>query len=260
LKPADWFPLDPRRPKQTIIADASIIVATMLGSGYSNECWLVCGHRETKEEITMAKILHINASPRAESRSLAVAQAFLESYRKAHPDDTVETLNLFESKLIPFDGAVMQAKYAVLGGNNPTDEQKAAWAEVEKLADHFKGFDKYIVNVPMWNFNVPYTLKHYIDILTQPGLTFTHSPEKGYQGLVTGRKAFVAYARGGEYAEGTDAAAIDHQKPWFNFALNFIGITDLTTVDVEGTLYGPEVADKRTAEAAAKARELANGF
>lgn len=208
----------------------------------------------------MAKILHINASPREGSRSLAVAKAFLETYLAAHPGDTVETLNLFKANLMPFDGAVMEAKYAVLGGNNPTGEQELAWANVNTLADHLKSFDKYVINVPMWNFSVPYVLKQYIDILTQPGITFSYTPEEGYKGLVTGKKAFIAYARGGEYPEGSDAAKIDHQKPWFNFALNFIGITDLVTVDIEGTLYGKQIADERTAAAIEEAKLLANSF
>lgn len=208
----------------------------------------------------MARILHLNASPRGGSRSLAVAKAFLDTYLEKNQSDTVETLNLFEASLMPFDGDVMQAKYAVLGGATPTPEQQAAWDQVKALAAHFASFDKYVINVPMWNYGVPYVLKQYIDILTQPGITFSYTPEEGYKGLVTGKKAFVVYARGGEYAEGTPAAAIDHQKPWFNFALNFIGIKDLVTVDVEGTLYGKQVADERTAAAIVAAKPLAENF
>lgn len=208
----------------------------------------------------MAKVLHINASPREGSRSLAVAKAFLETYKSAHPDDTVETFDLFRANLKPFDGAVLAAKYAVLSGNNPSGDEVEAWAEVNALADHLKSFDKYVINVPMWNFGVPYILKQYIDIITQPGITFSYTPEEGYKGLITGKKAFVVYARGGEYPDGSDAAKIDHQKPWFNFALNFIGITDLSTVDVDGTLYGKEIADQRTAEAIEKAKPIAAAF
>ena len=208
----------------------------------------------------MAKILHINSSPRENSRSLAVATAFLDAYAAKNPGDTVETLNLFEANLMAFDGAAMQAKYAVLSGGAPTGEEVAAWARVTALADHLKSFDKYVFNVPMWNFGVPYVLKQYIDILTQPGITFSYDPSEGYRGLVTGKKAFVVYARGGEYEEGTQAASLDHQKPWLNFALSFIGITDLSSVEVDGTLYGLAVADERTAAAIAKAKPIAEAF
>ena len=29
-----------------------------------------------------------------------------------------------------------------------------------RFADHFKSADKYIVSLPMWNFGIPYKLKH----------------------------------------------------------------------------------------------------
>ena len=65
----------------------------------------------------------------------------------------------------------------------------------------------------MWNFGVPYKLKHYIDVITQPGLSFSFSPETGYTGLVTGKPAAVIYARGGEYSSSEAAARMDFQKP-----------------------------------------------
>ena len=60
-----------------------------------------------------------------------------------------------------------------------------------KIAEHFKSADKYVFSLPMWNFGIPYKLKHFIDVLVQPGLTFSFSPETGYKGLVTGKPAVV---------------------------------------------------------------------
>lgn len=65
----------------------------------------------------MKKLLYIQASPRiGRSASIAVADHFLEVYRARHPDDTVETLNLWEADLPEFDGATIDAKYAILQG------------------------------------------------------------------------------------------------------------------------------------------------
>ena len=53
----------------------------------------------------MAKLLHIESSPRKDrSSSIQVAKAFLEEYRKTHPGDTVETLDLWKTDLPRFDG------------------------------------------------------------------------------------------------------------------------------------------------------------
>ncbi|MFW6162665.1 MAG: FMN-dependent NADH-azoreductase [Planctomycetota bacterium] len=210
----------------------------------------------------MSKILHLQASPRGErSKSIAVATAFLDVYRDGHPDDDVETLDLFETELIAFDGLALRGKYAILHGQEHTDEEAAAWRTVEALADHFKSADKYVLAVPMWNFGIPYRLKHYIDILVQPTLTFNYTPEEGYTGLVTGRRAFVAYARGGEYPEGTEAESFDFQKKHLDTILGFIGITDVQSVVVQPTLMGgPDVAQEKLDAAIEQATQIAADF
>jgi FMN-dependent NADH-azoreductase len=206
----------------------------------------------------MAKILHIVASPRGErSGSLTVAHRFLAAYRAAHPDDTVETLDLWEADLPPFDGPTIDAKYAVMHGAGHTPEQHAAWTKVAALADRFKEADKFVFSLPMWNFGIPYRLKHYIDLLVQPGLTFSFSPETGYKGLVTGKPAVIVYARGGAYGPGTGAEGYDQQSGYLRQVLGFIGITDLREVFVEPTL---SEKDKALATATERAEELARAF
>jgi FMN-dependent NADH-azoreductase len=210
----------------------------------------------------MSKVLYLQASPRGErSKSIAVAKAFLAAYREDHPDDDVETLDLFETDLIAFDGLALGGKYAILHGKDHTAEEAAAWRAVEALANHFKSADKYVLAVPMWNFGIPYRLKHYFDILVQPTLTFNYTPEEGYTGLVTGRRAFVAYARGGEYPEGTEAEAFDFQKKYIDAILGFVGITDVQSLVVQPTLMGgPDVAQEKLDAAIEQARQIAAEF
>ena len=71
------------------------------------------------------------------------------------------------------------------------------------MIERFKSADWYLFSLPMWNFGVPYVLKHLIDVIVQPGLTFSFSPTEGYKGLVTGKKAVAVYARGGAYGSGS---------------------------------------------------------
>ncbi|HUT32329.1 MAG TPA: NAD(P)H-dependent oxidoreductase [Planctomycetota bacterium] len=210
----------------------------------------------------MASLLYIKASPRgSRSHSLAVADAFVEAYRAAHPGDEVKTLDLFKANLPPFDGLAVQAKYTILHGQKHTPEELAAWRPVEAVVAEFKSADKYVLAVPMWNFGIPYRLKHYLDVLIQPGYTFSFDPAKGYSGLVTGKPVFVAYARGGEYTEGTPGEAYDFQKKYLELALGFIGFTEIKSVVVEPTLMGgPDVAAAKQAEAIAKAKALAASF
>ena len=208
----------------------------------------------------MSKLLYIEASPRGErSKSSKVASAFVEAYQKAHPDDTVEHINLWKVSLPTFDGEMLEAKYAILSGQDHSAEQAAAWKTVSDIAEVFKSADKYVISVPMWTFGIPYKLKHYIDIITQPGLTFSFTPAEGYKGLVSG-KAAVIYARGGAYSEGSGGEAYDLQTKALSLHLGFIGITDQTNIIVEPTLAAPDAVDSSVAKAVEQAAAIAASF
>ena len=209
----------------------------------------------------MSKLLYIQASPRAErSKSMTVAEAFIKTYQHGHPDDLIETLNVFDADLLAFDGLVVRAKYTILHGKEHTEEEASAWKAVEAVTEQFTSADKYVFAVPMWNFGIPYRLKQYIDILTQPGYTFSFSPEEGYKGLVLGKPVFVAYARGGQYSDPA-YAALNHQSTYLETVLGFIGFSQISSVVVEPTLMaGEEVAQKALAKACEQAGVLAKDF
>ena len=99
-----------------------------------------------------------------------------------------------------------------MAGQKPRDEAEAAWQAVIKTINHFKGFDKYVLSSPMWNFGVPYRLKQYIDVIVQPSLTVSYSPEKGYAGLVVGKPLVLILARGGVYQAGNPCETFDFQE------------------------------------------------
>lgn len=209
----------------------------------------------------MGKILYIQVSPRPESASTEVARGFLESYRKSHPGDEVRTLDLATAQLMEFNAPAAKAKYAVMGGQEPKDEAERAWKQVIAVVNDLKAANKLVIASPMWNFGIPYKLKQYIDIITQPGLTFKVSPAGEYEGLITGRPALLILARGGSYPAGTPEAAYDMQRPYLEEILKYIGFTDIKVITVEPTLgEGPEVARKKIDEATVAARALAKEF
>jgi FMN-dependent NADH-azoreductase len=209
----------------------------------------------------MSKLLYIQSSPRrSQSYSIAVANAFIETYRQANPGDEVTTINLFDKDLVAFDGNTLQGKYNLLHGKDYTPEEKAAWEAVEAEIEAFKYADKYVLAVPMWNFSIPYRLKHYIDIIVQPGYTFSYSPEEGFSGLVTGKPVFYAGARGNAYPAGSETAIMDMQTEYLDKILNFIGFTDIQSVLVEPTLSAPDEIAELQDQAIHKAREIAKAF
>lgn len=204
----------------------------------------------------MGRVLYIQSSPRQDSASSAVAEEFLRAYREAHPDCEIATVNLWEKSLPRFDGKILDAKYRYLHGQQLTPDETAAWGEIVALITEFKSADTYVFSAPMWNFSIPYPLKHYIDILVQPGLTFSFSPETGYQGLVTDRTAVIAYASGSTY-NTPETQALDLQQPYLQLILGFMGVQDIRPLVVAPTL-GDEASVKEARESAmAKARSLA---
>ena len=210
----------------------------------------------------MSKLLYIQASPRIQrSHSIAVADAFVASYEQEHEDDEIVTLNLFEASIPSFDGLAVQAKYTILHGKSHSEEELRAWKNVEHVISLFTSADKYVLATPMWNFSIPYRLKQYIDLLVQPGYTFSYSQDKGYEGLVVGKPLLAVCARGGEYPAGSEAEAFDLQLRYIELIFGFMGFKEIRSVVVEPTLQdGPEVAKTRVREAIDRAKEMAADF
>lgn len=204
----------------------------------------------------MAKLLYIESSPRkSRSKSIQVSQAFLEAYQASNPNDQIVTMDLWDKPLPEFDGFTIDAKYQVLHGQDFDADQAKAWQAVVDVCDEFKSADKYVISVPMWNFGVPYKFKHYIDVIAQPGQTFSFDPASGYSGLVTGKPAAVIYARGGAY--GGEGSGMDHQKPYVEQILGFFGFTQIHPIVIEPTLAAPDDVAATEAAAMAMARQIA---
>ena len=190
----------------------------------------------------MSRLLYIQASPRGkESFSIRAADAFVNAYKKKNPNDEIVILNVFEESLPSFDGFTIEAKYAIMHGKEHSQQQKQAWEKVEQIIEQFKSADKYVFAVPMWNFSIPYRLKHYIDLLVQPGYTFGYSQEKGYEGLVGTKPVLVVYSRGGKYEPASEAQAFDLQKKYIELILGFVGFNQIESIIVEPDCFRSEL-------------------
>ena len=201
----------------------------------------------------MKKIIYLEGSPRKKrSHSINIANEYLDKIRENDSSIEIKTLDLWSMDLPEFTGDMMDAKYAVINGTDPSDAQKNAWSKVTEIFNDFADADHYVFSVPMWNFNIPYKLKHFIDIVTQPGLSWSYTPDDGYKGLMGGRTATVIYASGDGYSEGTGFESYDLQKPYINLWLTFIGFDKIEKVITDRTLFEPEEAEKRASDVALK--------
>ena len=190
-------------------------------------------------------ILHLNASTRGDqSQSLELAERLIAKLQAKAPC-VVDRLDLFQANLPAFDADAVDAKMALFTGVEATDSQKATWAEVEAVFKRFAAADVYVLNTPLWNNAIPYVLKQYIDLVTQPGWTFGFDPAYGYSGLMTDKRAFVVHASG-VYHEGIASNfGSDFATPYLADWFNFIGVTDLEQIHVAPTVLNADYASTK---------------
>ena len=206
------------------------------------------------------RLLHISASPRgAASESLAIAETFLEAFADTHPDIEVETFDLWDGSLPAFGPPAAAAKMTVFAGAEPEGEAAQAWKAAHDTFRRFDSADRYLFSVPMWNAGVPYILKQFIDVVSQPGMLFGFDPVEGYSGLLRGKKAAVVYT-GAVYGEGRGPAfGADFQRPFFEDWLQWAGVDDITAITFRPNLATADAETGRQAAHAA-ARDAGKTF
>ena len=192
---------------------------------------------------TTVKILQINSSARREaSQSTRLANRIVERLGQAAPDAQVAVRDLSAVPHPVLDEAALGALFTP--ADKRTAEQAARVALDDALIEQVKAADVVVLGVPMYNFGVPVQLKNWIDAISRSGVTFRYTG-KGPEGLLTGKKVYVALARGGLY-RGTPA---DTQVPYLQTVLAFLGMTDVQFVYAEGLNMGPDAEREGLASA-----------
>jgi FMN-dependent NADH-azoreductase len=208
----------------------------------------------------MTRLLHISASPRGSaSESLAIAAHFLHAVRDVRPSVEIDTFDLWDGTLPQFGPAAAAAKMSVFAGQTPAGEQAAAWRAAKATFDRFAAADEYLFTVPMWNHGIPYILKQFIDVVSQPGMVFAFDPDAGYTGLLTGKKAAVIYTSAVFGPGRPPSFGTDFQAPYLDSWLRWTGIDDITTVEFRPNLATAD-ADTDRLRAHSDARDAGKRF
>ncbi|MGH7998817.1 MAG: FMN-dependent NADH-azoreductase, partial [Brasilonema sp.] len=187
----------------------------------------------------MAYILQIDSSPRKDrSFSRKFSDEFITAWKNAHPEDTVTYRDVGHNTVPHVDESWIAAAFTPPDARTP--ELAKAIELSDTLVDEFLAADRYVFGVPMYNFNVPSTFKAYIDQIVRAGRTFAVTEQGGFKGLVEGKKMLIITARGGDFSPGSPAAPYDYQEPYLKTIFGFIGITDITFINVENLGAGDE--------------------
>ncbi|MDO7873704.1 FMN-dependent NADH-azoreductase [Hymenobacter sp. ASUV-10] len=177
------------------------------------------------------QILQVIASARgAESYSTRLSQGIINKLRAAQPGSTVVVRNLATQPFPHLEEAHLQAYFTPAEGRSP--EQQEAVRHSDEAIAQVLAADVLVIGVPFYNFNVPSSLKSWLDHLTRAGLTFRYSAT-GPEGLIKGKKVYLAVASGGVYSEGP-MQPYDFATPYLHWMLGFLGMTDVTVARAEG--------------------------
>ncbi|TDQ44377.1 FMN-dependent NADH-azoreductase [Tepidicella xavieri] len=191
------------------------------------------------------KILQINASARREgANSTKLANAIVERLRQRHPDAALTLRDLAVQPVRVLDETALGAVFTPAEQRTPA--QAAIVAEYDALIAEVQAHDVIVLGVPMYNFGVPVQLKAWIDAIARAGVTFRYT-DNGPEGLIKGKRVYLALARGGLYRDQPH----DSQVPYLKTVLGFLGLTDLRFIYAEGLNMGPEAAAQGFAQAEA---------
>jgi FMN-dependent NADH-azoreductase len=207
----------------------------------------------------MKKLLYIVGSPReSKSESSNIANAFLKQYGEINPDAVIDVLDLWKERIPAFDGNKAAAKMTFLGEGVLDDKLKTAWDEVVEITDRFKSADEYLITVPMWNGGIPWTLKQYIDTITQADLTFGFGPD-GYFPLLKNKKACLVYTSAVYAPTLPKSYGLDYQVSYMNWWLELIGVTTVHNVTLLSTAVRQPFLEEDRNLAIAQAAAIAKG-
>jgi len=127
-------------------------------------------------------LLYIECSPKkTHSGSSRVAQTFLEGYRRTHPEHRIQILDLWQADLPELNAEQVGMTYKQLFDTPLSEAENNRRSPFQTHAQQFADANKYVFSLPMWNFGIPYKLKHFIDVVTLKGLPLTFHPKKAYK-------------------------------------------------------------------------------
>ena len=190
-------------------------------------------------------ILQINASARREgANSTRVADSIVARLRAANPGASLTLRDLAATPHPVLYEAALGALFTT--ADKRTAEQAARVAQDDALIAEIQAHDTLVLGIPMYNFGVPVQLKNWIDAIARVGVTFRYTAN-GAEGLLSGKKVYLALARGGRYRD----TAADSQVPYLKTVLGFLGLTELHFIYAEGLAMGAESSAQGFAQAEA---------
>ncbi|MBU7580894.1 MAG: NAD(P)H-dependent oxidoreductase [Porphyrobacter sp.] len=197
----------------------------------------------------MSNILYVTASirPDADSVSKGLGQRLVDGLA-ARTGAGVITRDLAANDLPYVSAERFAANLTPAAERTPEQADLAAIADA--LIAELQAADTIVIAAPVYNFGPPASLKAWADLVARAGTTFRYTAT-GPEGLLTGKRAYLAIASGGTPV----GAEFDFMSRWLTFFLGFLGIDDVEIIAADGIMG--EGGEEKIAAAQAAALKLA---
>ena len=216
----------------------------------------------------MSHILHLDASARPGlagtdhhgSHSRYLSHRFVSRWQSHRPKDAIVYRDLGQRPPSFINHDWVASAFTPDERREPC--MKAALAESDELVDELIAADIVVIGTPLYNFGMPAPLKTWVDQVVRIGRTVDiddTDPSDPYIAKLADRERHVVVlaARGGvNMAPGEEMAHMNHLEAHLASAFEFIGITRIHTVAIEGQEAGGEVLAKSIADATRKVERL----
>ena len=199
----------------------------------------------------MKNLLVIRSSVNgANSISNQMLNVFITQLRVKHPELNVTERNLAEQ---PVPMITPETVGAIRAGVTDSSTQIEADRLASELIEEIKSADAVAIGIPRYNFQVPTTLKAYIDYIARPRITFQYGAN-GPEGLLPNDTSVYGFvASGGVYSNQPDS---DLMSLWLKQAFGFIGLHQLELIHTEGAAMGGEQAQTAFRKTAQRIDEI----
>jgi len=209
----------------------------------------------------MTHLLHLDASARPGlagkdvhgSHSRNLSQRFVSQWLSRNTQDSVTYRDIGQNPPSFIDHDWIASAFT------PVERRelwmKDALAESDQLVDELIAADVLVIGTPLYNFSMPAALKAWIDQVVRLGRTVEvdeSKPIDPYFPLLAERPrhAVILTARGGVgFGAGGEMAHMNHLESSLATALEFIGITRIHQIAIEGQEVGGELLAASVAQA-----------
>lgn len=216
----------------------------------------------------MRHLLHLDASARPGlagkdahgSHSRNLSQRFVSQWLSRNTQDSVTYRDIGQNPPSFIDHDWIASAFT------PVERRelwmKDALAESDQLVDELIAADVLVIGTPLYNFSMPAALKAWVDQVVRLGRTVEVDETKPIDPYVPllaerPRHAVILTARGGVgFGAGGEMAHMNHLESSLATALEFIGITRIHQIAIEGQETGGEVLAASVAQAQREVDEL----